>query len=79
VAAWKFLLFDSPKDFTAIFKAHIDFYKKVGRFKEKRKRNIKEKQKSYSPPLYHTAIIWQHFVRKKKTFAELKGVEPKVA
>jgi hypothetical protein len=67
VAAIKFLAAGQPKDFLAVFRAHMAFY---GRFRSTlAKRNGNYGQLS---GVYQKSIVWDYFIAKKQTFAELK-------
>ena len=71
VAAWKGLIGGNGHYFTAIFKAHISFLKWV----------IVDRGKSVFPAIksgslsgvYKGSIVWEYFVKKKKTFSQIIG------
>jgi len=67
IAAIKFLLDGGYKDLTAVFKAHMYFYKNIPKLRKKRKA-LKQKQVS---GIYKKNIAFEHFIRGKKTFKEL--------
>lgn len=67
IAAIKFLLDGGYKDFTAVFKAHMYFYKNLSKLRKKRKA-LNQKQVS---GIYEKNIAFEHFIRGKKTFKEL--------
>jgi len=76
IAGIKYLLGGTPKDCGAIIKAHMHFYKTAKRFSQKRKQSLAAKANGKGAPLYPGNIIWQHFIRGKKTFAQLRNVRP---
>lgn len=67
VAAIHFLFQKKPKHLFAILKAHMSFYGNLYKNLKKRK-EIGQKKGNY---YYLRSIVWQHFVKGKKTFREL--------
>lgn len=66
VAAWKFLLSGNPKDFWAVFKAHLAFYGRLNATLAKRT----GKYSSVSE-IYEGSIVLDYFLRSKKKFTDL--------
>jgi len=66
VAAFKFLLSGQPKDFWAVFKAHLAFYDRLSKTLNKRSGN-------YSPVsnIYSKSIVAEYFLHGKKKFSDL--------
>lgn len=66
IAAWKFLLSGSPKDFWAVFKAHVAFYGRLNA-------TLKKRNGNYSPvsEIYQLSIVLDYFLRGKRKFTEL--------
>ncbi len=67
IAGIKFILELRPIHTWSIIKAHFSFYKSFFKFLKKRKK-LSKKSDYYK----HTSIVWQYFVRGKKTFNDLK-------
>ena len=65
VAALYFLVKGHPKDFKAVFKAHIAFYKS---FRQMERCEMKKMPKK----MYNRSIVLDHFIRNIKLFEELK-------
>lgn len=69
VAAWKALLSGDGGYFTAILKAHIHFIKWMLFDK---KQSVFPKMKARKPGgWYNGSVVWQYFIKKKKTFLEI--------
>lgn len=68
LAALRFLMDSGFADMFAVFKAHCSFYAMLQRNLKKRKR-IKHIHVS---KIYNSSIIYEYYVRDKKTFTELK-------
>ena len=63
IAALRFLFQLKPQYFFAVFKAHLSFYKNLGRILKQRK------QLSNRPNYYETnSIVWSYFIKKRKQF-----------
>ncbi|MDZ7714848.1 MAG: glycosyltransferase family 2 protein [Balneolaceae bacterium] len=73
IAACKELVSGNTKNFGAIFKAHIHFYKSWRKTHVKRKK-LQDSRTVYSNPktMFQDSVVWQFFVSGKKTFSELK-------
>lgn len=72
IAAFKELLCGSAANFLAIFKAHIHFYASWSHTHSKRKELQAKRENHHNPTMmYPKSIIWQYFVKAKKTFNEL--------
>ncbi|MDD3738364.1 MAG: glycosyltransferase family 2 protein [Lentimicrobiaceae bacterium] len=69
IAAIKFLLEGCPADSFAVLKAHFHFAKNINR-KYRIKRN--KIQHHCFDHIYKGNIVWEHYIRKKKKFTELK-------
>jgi GT2 family glycosyltransferase len=67
IAAFKFLFEGHVRDFFAVLHAHFAFYFSVGSHRKKRKL-IKQKQVSC---VYQKSIVFEHYIRKKKTFTQM--------
>lgn len=67
MAAIKFLVSGQPKDFLAVFQAHMAFYRRLKTTLSKR--NGKYKQVT---GVYRRSIVWDYFVGGKKTFDSLR-------
>ena len=67
VAGFKFLFDGSLKDALAVMKAHFHFYKSIRALYAKRKL-LNQKEVSM---LYNHNIVYDHFVKGKKTFSEI--------
>ncbi|MCD4772383.1 MAG: glycosyltransferase family 2 protein [Bacteroidales bacterium] len=67
IAAFKFLLEGGWKDFYAVFRAHISFYKNFYKTRNKRKK-LKQNQVS---EIYNSNIAVDYFIRKIKHFSDL--------
>ena len=67
VAALKFLAEKKPKEFTAVIKAHWDFYRQIPALKHKRK-NITQRKVSN---IYNGNIVLEYYLKGKKIFSKL--------
>lgn len=71
IAGLKFLLGGSPAHFSAVCKAHRDFYSSFSITLEKR-RQLKRTIKSYATTaIYNKSIVFDYFILGKKRFSEL--------
>ncbi len=70
IAAMLFLFKFQFKHFTAIFNAHIAFYKKLRTFLKKRKVEQQLPPKELKGGLYSKSIVFEHFLRGKKYFSD---------
>ncbi|MBN1180673.1 MAG: glycosyltransferase family 2 protein [Bacteroidales bacterium] len=69
ISALRFLFKLKFKDVLAIFKAHIDFYRKKRLIRKKR---IGERVNNlYHNEIYKRNIVWQYYLKRKKTFKSL--------
>ena len=59
------------KFFAALLKAHYAFYRNLKQLKAKRKNIVKETRQNNHSEIYKGSIIFDFFIRKKKTFDEL--------
>ena len=71
IAALKHLLQGDTGFFSAIFIAHIHFWKWVFANRSSENRSVKKVQPLRG--IYHGSIVWQHFIKKKKSFSEIIG------
>ena len=71
VAAAKFLVGREFKAFSAVAKAHRDFYKNLSALRKKRKDLLKLASVNNHKQIYPKSIMWKFFVQKKYKFAEL--------
>lgn len=71
IAAWRGLLGGDTGFFTAVMKAHIHFMKWL--FFEKNTQTVKPVSPINFPGWYAGSIIWDYFIKKKKTFLEIIG------
>lgn len=67
IAALRFLIKGEFNHFAAIFKAHVIFYSMAPSFFKKR--SVSAGKFRYSKV---TSIVWQYFVKKRRTFPQLK-------
>lgn len=68
VSAIAYIMQGKIKFFTAVIKAHFEFYKKRKTIKQKRTNNIKTQHNE----IYKKSIVFAFFVKKIKIFSELK-------
>ena len=68
IAALRFLLSGQPKDFWAVFKAHMAFYGRL-------KKTLNKRSGNYNPVsgIYSKSIVAEYFLRGKKNFSELNS------
>ncbi|MFT3908482.1 MAG: glycosyltransferase family 2 protein [Ferruginibacter sp.] len=71
VAAWKALLGGDGGYFIAVLKAHFHFKKWL--FFGKRPQAIRRINNNNIAGLYKGCIVWDYFIKKKKTFSEIIG------
>ncbi len=72
VAIIFFIIAGFSKDAYAVFKAHMSFYRRLGLWFSKRKRNWSLSKNNHKhPEVYVNSIVFQHFVKKVKTYTEL--------
>lgn len=71
VAAWKALFAGDGGYFVAIVKAHLHVIRWI-LFEQKESLFVKNK-KNISAGVYKGSIVWDHFIKKKKTFLEIVG------
>ena len=67
VAACKFLAEKKPKEFTAVIKAHWEFYKQIPTLKKKRKEITQHKVSN----IYNGNIVLEYYLKGKKEFSRL--------
>ncbi|HNZ44070.1 MAG TPA: glycosyltransferase family 2 protein [Bacteroidales bacterium] len=68
IAAIKFLLDGGFKDFIAVSRAHLSFYRNIGKIRKKRKLQIQQKVRH----IYHGNIVVDYYLLKRKKFTDLK-------
>lgn len=68
IAAFKFLLSGQPKDFWAVFKAHMVFYSRIGK-------TLKKRGGNYEPigGIYQGSIVSAYFLGGRKKFNQLRS------
>jgi GT2 family glycosyltransferase len=71
LSAITFLLKLSFKDFYAVLKAHIHFYKSLEKLREKRKKLLLDVQVSKHKEMYKRSIVFDYFISKRKSFNDL--------
>ncbi len=71
IALVKFLLSFEFKNSWAVLKAHLDFIKTYKYFRPKRKDNLQQTKTLNIPTIYRGSIVYQFFIKRKKTSAEL--------
>jgi hypothetical protein len=71
LSALTFLLKLSFKDFNAVIKAHLHFYKSLGKLREKRKKLLQNVVVSDHKEIYKKSIVKEYFVNRKKKFSTL--------
>jgi hypothetical protein len=69
VAAWKHLLSGDAGFFIAVANAHIHFIQWV--FFGRNNNPVNGYKRARFPGWYHGSIVWDHFIKKKKTFLEI--------
>ncbi len=69
LASFKFLIDGGMKDFWAVFRAYAAFYSTMKQSRKKRATLIQ----SRSSQIYKGYIVWDHYIRRKKTFTDLDG------
>jgi hypothetical protein len=67
IAALKFLVTAGFKDFFAVSKAHLSFYRSLGKTRQKRKK-LKQGQVTN---IYQKNIVFEYYLRGKKKFTDL--------
>lgn len=70
VAALKFLTGKSPREFTAVFWAHMSFYKYI----VSNPRYLNPQMKRTFPMYLNKSIVFQYFIRKQKTYKQITGL-----
>ena len=68
IAAFKFLIEGGFGDFKAVFQAHVDFYKRLGTLREKR-RQLQQHQVSC---IYQRNIVFDGMLFGKRKFSDLR-------
>jgi GT2 family glycosyltransferase len=71
IAAWQYLFKGDSGYFIAILKAHVYFIKWMLVDKKRSVFPVKKDRKPLG--LYNGSIVWQYFIKKKKTFSEIVG------
>ena len=69
IAAWKGLLTGNSVTFIAIVKAHLHYFGWF--FFKKRKYKPTQKRNKQIRGVYHGLIIWDYFIKGRKTFSEI--------
>jgi len=71
VAAVQFLVTGQFIAFTKVLGAHCDFYKSLGKLRQKRKELLSNAVTSNHPEIYRGSIIFDFFISKKRKFSSL--------
>lgn len=71
VAGVKYLFSGKWKNTYSVLRAHFSFYKSIGKLRRKR-RQIQQFAFSTNDNRYPKNILWQYYVKSKKTFSSLK-------
>lgn len=71
VAAAKFLAGLEFKAFSAVFKAHVDFYSNLSSLKRKRKALLTQVTVNNHKQIFPGSIMWKFFIQKKYKFTDL--------
>jgi GT2 family glycosyltransferase len=71
VAAWQHFFKGDSGYFMAILKAHVHFFKWM--LFDKKRSVFPVKKGGKISGLYNGSIVWQYFIKKKKTFSEIVG------
>jgi len=71
LSAFTFLIKLSFKDFNAVLKAHLHFYKSLKKLREKRKKLLLNVEVSNHKELYKRSIVIDYFINKRKSFNDL--------
>ncbi len=75
IAAFKFLAEGEFKHFSAVFKAHKSFYRTLPATLKKRRESIKQIKQYATTAVYLHCIVFDFYLRGKKTFKEIDSVE----
>jgi GT2 family glycosyltransferase len=71
VAALRFLTQGNTGDARAILRAHRDFFKLRGYWRQKRQPALRQLLTSERPGVYNGSLVWAYFAQKVRTFAQL--------
>jgi len=71
IAAFKFLLSGEFSYFSAVFKAHLSYYKMIGKLRIKRKILIPYLISQAHKEIYSKSIIVDYYIRKKRSFTQI--------
>ena len=71
LSAGIYLLSFSFSSFSAVFKAHISFYKSLKKLKQKRKNNLNRIKNIEHKEQFKYSILYKYFIKKQKTFNKL--------
>lgn len=71
IAAVKFLISESPKDFLAVAGAHFNFYRYFMLWRSRRQQGIPQTTTDRHPQMYAGSVVYAFFIKKKKKFSEL--------
>jgi GT2 family glycosyltransferase len=73
IAAWKALLEGKPKEWLAVAKAHLHFFRDLAKVSQKRKKLQRNRTNPDDPEtMFNISLIWQYFVRSINQFRDLK-------
>jgi GT2 family glycosyltransferase len=71
IAAIRFLIGFSFKNFIAVLRAHVDFYKNIFLWQQQRKQSIRLAKGFEHAEIYKKSLVFTFFVKKKHTFNDL--------
>ncbi len=69
VSAVMYLVALKPSSFTAVFKAHLEFYSKISRMHNKRAKGLQKMSKMKE--IYPKSIVFEYFAKKRSNFRAL--------
>ncbi len=72
IAALQMLASGKAKGFLNVLKAHFAYYKSLPQTLKKRKQLLPQNRFDY-PEVYRKSLVWQFFIKKRRTFNQLFG------
>lgn len=72
VAALHFLLIGEVKAFTSVFRAHMAFWKTLGRFRNKRRALLPEVSVNDHPEIFRGSMVFRFYLLKQKRFTDFR-------
>lgn len=76
VAAIRFVVSGEYQAFGAVFKAHVELYRNLGKFLKKRKTLLGKVTKSRHPEIYRGCMVYNFYLKKRKKFSEFNFHPP---